>query len=199
MKKLLLNTTAIFAATLSLNASASMKSANNFKFVGDTQYAELCQAAATNDLDLFKKNVKQHGFRLSTSKDKMISLLANGEHFQCAGQNLVAFSTSRGSHDVADYLTGNEATVETASTSKYKFVGDRNFKNFCKSAVTNNVGLFKRAVSSQIGRLGFSKQEVIDKVLDADNVTCAGESLSEFFQSREATNVMSYISEKSAK
>jgi hypothetical protein len=196
MKKLLL--TAVCTATLSFNASASLKSANNFKFVGDTQYAELCQAAATNDLDLFKKNVKQHGFRLSTSKNKMIALLANGDHFQCANQNLVEFSESRGSQDVADYLTGANAIVETASTGKYKFVGDKNFKNFCKSAVTNNVNLFKRAVSSQIGRLGFSKKEIMDKVLDADNVTCAGESLSEFFQSREATNVMSYITEKSA-
>ncbi|MFT6806462.1 MAG: hypothetical protein ACJAWT_001869 [Glaciecola sp.] len=194
MKMLLLTT--ICAATLSLNASASLKSANNFKFVGDTQYAELCQAAATNDLGLFKKNIKQHGFRLSASKDKMIELLANEEHFQCADQGLVAFSESRGSQDIADYLTGADARVETASTSKFKFVGDRNFKNFCKSAVTNNVGLFKRAVSSQIGRLGFSKKEVMDKVLDADNVTCAGESLSEFFQSREATDVMSYITEK---
>jgi hypothetical protein len=194
MKMLLLTT--ICAATLSLNASASLKSANNFKFVGDTQYAELCQAAATNDLGLFKKNVKQHGFRLSANKDKMIELLANAEHFQCADQGLVAFSESRGSQDIADYLTGADARVETASTSKFKFVGDRNFKNFCKSAVTNNVGLFKRAVSSQIGRLGFSKKEVMDKVLDADNVTCAGESLSEFFQSREATDVMSYITEK---
>jgi hypothetical protein len=35
-------------------------------------------------------------------------------------------------------------------------------------------------------------------VLQADNVTCAGESLGEFFQSREASNVMSYIAEKSA-
>ncbi|MFT7201352.1 MAG: hypothetical protein ACI9UD_003027 [Glaciecola sp.] len=196
MKMLLLTT--ICAATLSLNASASLKSANNFKFVGDTQYAELCQAAATNDLGLFKKNVKQHGFRLSASKDKMIELLANAEHFQCADQGLVAFSESRGSQDIADYLTGTDARVETASTSKFKFVGDRNFKNFCKSAVTNNVGLFKRAVSSQIGRLGFSKKEVMDKVLDADNVTCAGEGLSEFFQSREATDVMSYITEKTA-
>jgi hypothetical protein len=162
------------------------------------QYAELCQAAATNDLGLFKKNVKQHGFRLSASKDKMLELLANGDHFQCANQDLVAFSESRGSQDVADYLTGADATVETASTRKFKFVGDRNFKNFCKSAVTNNVGLFKRAVSSQIGRIGFSKKEVIDKVLYADNVTCSGESLSEFFQTREATNVMKYITEKTA-
>jgi hypothetical protein len=196
MKKLLLTT--ICAATLSLNASASLKSANNFKFVGDTQYAGFCEAAATNDLDLFKKNVKQHGFRLSASKDKMIALLASGDHFQCANQNLVEFSESRGSQDVVDYLTGANATVETASTSKYKFVGDKNFRNFCKSAVTNNVDLFKRAVSSQIGRIGFSKKEVMDKVLDADNVTCAGERLSEFFQSREASKVMSYITEKSA-
>ena len=197
MKKLLLTT--ICAATLSLNASASLKSANNFKFVGDTQYAGFCEAAATNDLDLFKKNVKQHGFRLSASKDKMIALLASGDHFQCANQNLVEFSESRGSQDVVEYLTGANATVETASTSKYKFVGDKNFRNFCKSAVTNSVDLFKRAVSSQIGRIGFSKKEVMDKVLDADNVTCAGESLSEFFQSREASNVMGYITEKSAR
>jgi hypothetical protein len=196
MKKLLLTT--ICAATLSLNANASLKSANNFKFVGDTEYAELCQAAATTDLGLFEKNVKQHGFRLSASKSKMLMLLTSADNFECAGQSLVEFSESRGSQDIADYLTGADAKVETVSTSKYKFVGDKNFKNFCKSAVTNNVGLFKRAVNSQMGKLGFSKKEVMDRVLDADNVTCAGESLSEFFQSREATEVMSYIAEKSA-
>jgi hypothetical protein len=198
MKKLQLSAV-ICAATLSLNASASLKSADNFKFVGDTQYAELCQAAATNDLGLFKKNVKQHGFRLSASKSKMLMLLTSADNFQCAGQGLVEFSESRGSQNVTDYLTGADAKVKTASTSKYKFIGDTQFKNFCKSAVTNNVDLFKRAISSQIGRLGFSKKEVMDKVLDADNVTCAGESLGEFFQSREATNVMSYIADKSAK
>jgi hypothetical protein len=196
MKKLLL--TAICAATLSLNASASLKSANNFKFVGDTQYAELCQAAATNDLDLFKRNVKQHGFRLGTSKNKMLSLLAAEDNFECAGQSLVEFSESRGSQEVANYILGSGAKVEAASVNKFKFIGDKNYKNFCKSAVTNNVDLFKRALSRQIGSLGFSKKEVMDKVLDADNVTCSGESLGKFFQSREATNVMNYIAMKAA-
>ncbi|MBU3003158.1 hypothetical protein [Paraglaciecola arctica] len=197
MKKLLL-TTVICAATLSFNASASLKSAKNFKFVGDTQYAELCQAAATNDLSLFKKNVRQHGFRLSASKNKMLMLLTSADNFECSGQSLVEFSKTRGSHDIADYLTGAEPKVATASSSKYKFVGDRDFKNFCKSAVTNNVNLFKRALSSQIGSLGFTKKEVMGNVLEADNVTCAGESLEDFFESREATNVINYISEKSA-
>ena len=194
MKKLLLS--AICTATLSLNASASLTSTNNFKFVGDTQYAELCQAAATNDLALFKRNVKQHGFRLGTSKNKMLSLLAIEDNFQCGGQSLVEFSESRGSQDIADYISGSGAKAETASTNKFKFIGDKNYKNFCKSAVTNNVDLFKRALSRQIGSLGFSKKEVMDKVLDADNVTCAGESLGNFFQSREATNVINYIAEK---
>ena len=197
MKKLLLS--AICTATLSLNASASLKSANKFKFVGDTQYAELCQAAATNDLALFKRNVKQHGFRLGTSKSKMLSLLASADNFQCAGQSLVEFSESRGSQNIADYISGSEAKVVTSSTEKYKFIGDKNFKNFCKSAVTNNVNLFKQALSRQIGNLGFSKKEVMDRVLDADNVTCAGESLVDFFQSREASNVINYIAEKATK
>ena len=197
MKKLLLST--ICTAALSLNANASLNNANNFKFVGDTQYAEFCQAAATNDLGLFKKNVNEHSFNLSVSKNKMLMLLVNAENFQCAGQSLVSFSESRGSQDVADYLNGGNASINTASTSKYKFVGDKSFKNFCKSAVTNNVNLFKRALSSQIGNLGFTKKEVMDKVLDPDNVTCAGESLSEFFQTREATEVMGYIVEKSTK
>jgi hypothetical protein len=191
MKKLLLST-AICAATLSLNVDATLRSANNFKFVGDTEYAELCQAAATNDLGLFEKHVKQHGSRLRATKGKMLTLLTSAENFKCADQNLIAFSEARGSQDIADYLTGSKTTV---SSSKYKFVGDKDFKNFCKSALTNNVGLFKRAVISQVGKLGFTKKEVINKVLDADNVTCAGENLSEFFQSREATKVMSYIAE----
>jgi hypothetical protein len=198
MKKLLLST-AICAATISFNASASLKSANNFKFVGDTQYAGLCQAAATNDLGLFKQNVRRHAFHLTASRNKMLTLLVNGDKFQCAGQDLVAFSESRGSQDVADYLVNANAKIETVSTSKYKFVGDKNYKNFCKSAITNNVDLFKRAVSSQVGKLGLSKKEVMDKVLYADNVTCAGESLGQFFQSRAASNVMDYIAEKSVK
>jgi hypothetical protein len=197
MKKLLLST-AICTATLSFNTSASLNGANNFKFVGDTQYAELCEAAATNDLGLFKRNVKQHGIRLSASKNKMLTLLANADNFECANQGLVEFSKARGSQDIVDYLTSVKAKVATASTNKYKFVGDRDFKNFCKSAVTNNVAMFKRALSSQIGALGFNTKEVMGKVLEADNVTCAGESLGEFFKSREATEVLGYIGEKSA-
>jgi len=198
MKKLLISA-AICSAVLSTTVNASMKSAEKFKFIGDTQYAELCQAAATNDLVLFKNNVKHHGMRLSASHKKMLSLLANDDHFKCAGQGLVSFSKARGSLDITNYLVGTEAKVETVSTSKYKYVGDNTFKNFCKSAVTDNVDLFKRAVSRQIGSLGVSKKEVMNKVLAADNVTCAGEGLTEFFKQRQASSVLGYITESLAK
>lgn len=198
MKKLLISA-AICSAILSTHVSASMKSATKFKFIGDTQYAELCQAAATNDLALFKSNAKHHGARLSASHKKMLSLLASDQHFKCAGQGLVSFSKERGSVDITNYLMGTEPKAETVSTSKYKFVGDNSFKNFCKSAVTDDVNLFKRAVTGQIGSIGVSKKDVMDKVLAADNVTCAGEGLTEFFKQRQASSVLGYIAESLAK
>ena len=191
MKKLLMSVV-VCVATLSFNASASLK------FVGDTKYAGLCEAAATNDLGMFKSNVKQHAFFLRKSKRGMLSLLASENNFQCAGQSIPEFAKSRGAADIANYITGenSDSNAQVASTSKYKFVGDTNYKNFCKAALTNNVALFERAVSSQVGRIGTSKKEVMDKVLEDKNVTCAGQSLVEFFQERGATSVINYISEK---
>ena len=160
MKKLLISVV-VCAATLSFNAIASLK------FVGDTEYAALCEAAATNNLDMFKSNVKQHAFYLRKSKRDMLNLLASGDNFQCAGQSIPSFAQARGAVDVANYITSENADQQVASTSKYKFVGDTNYKNFCKAAVTNNVALFERAVSSQVGRIGSSKKEVMDKVLES--------------------------------
>ncbi|MBL4630707.1 MAG: DUF3718 domain-containing protein [Paraglaciecola sp.] len=197
MKKLLMSVV-VCAAALSFNANASLKNAGNFKFVGDTKYAALCEAAATNDLDLFKRNVKQHAFSLGHSKRGMLILIASEDNFTCSGQSIANFAQSHGAADVASYITGDSSDTDeqVTATSKYKFVGDTNFKNFCKSAVTNNVALFERAVSCQVGRLGSSKKEVMDKVLEGENVTCSGQGLVEFFQERGATNVINYISGK---
>lgn len=196
MKKLLISAV-ICATTLSFTASAALKSANNLKFVGDTEYASLCEAAATDDLNLFVSNVRQHAFALGKSKRNMLKLLKSSDNFQCAGQSLPEFAQARGASEVAGYILGdNSANQELASTSKYKFVGDQNFKNFCKAAVTNDLKLFKSALSSKVGSLGSSRKEVMDKVLESDNVTCAGKSLTEFFQERSASSVINYISEK---
>ena len=55
------------------------------------------------------------------------------------------------------------------------------------------MNLFKRAVSRQVGVLASSKQKVLDIVLDANNVSCAGKGLTEFSETRQATDVVNFI------
>ncbi|MFT2092553.1 hypothetical protein [Paraglaciecola sp. 2405UD69-4] len=195
MKKLLISAV-LCATTLSFTATAALKTSNNLRFVGDTEYASLCEAAATNNIDAFKSDVRQHAFNLGKSQHNMLKLLKSSENFQCDGQSVSEFAQSRGAADVASYISGDYAGQQLASADKYKFVGDSSYKNFCKAAVTNNVQLFKTALSSKVGSLGASRQEVMDTILEADNITCAGQSLTEFFEARGASSVISYIADK---
>jgi hypothetical protein len=195
MKKLLLSV--ICTATLSFNANAGLKGASQFKFVGDTQFAALCEAAATNDLALFKSTVASHAQWSRKNTGQMLDILVQENNFSCADKGLVAFSEDRGSVDITDYIiAGQDLESRVASTSKFSFVGDTQFAGFCRSAVTNSLSLFKRAVNSQIGSLGASRKEVLNKALAANNVTCAGVGLSEFFEQRDASNIMGYVADK---
>ncbi|WP_340678146.1 hypothetical protein [Paraglaciecola sp.] len=85
------------------------------------------------------------------------------------------------------------ANAALESVKNVKYVGDTEFASFCKAAVTNDVSLFKRAVSRQVGVLASSKQKVLELVLDANNVSCAGKGLTEFSENRQATDVVNFI------
>lgn len=85
------------------------------------------------------------------------------------------------------------ANAALEGAKKVKYVGDTNFASFCQAAVTNDVSLFKRSVSRQVGVLAGSKQKVLDLVLDADKVSCAGQGLVEFSENRQATDVVNFI------
>ncbi|WP_289032070.1 hypothetical protein [uncultured Paraglaciecola sp.] len=198
MKKLLLTAVVTFA-TFSFSANAALNTANKFKFTGDTKYASLCEAAATNNLELFKSSVRETAYSLGKSKRSMLNLLASADSFSCAGQSVAAFAQSRGATDVASYVNGDSASEGQLASSKYKFVGSSQFKSFCEAAVTDNAEMFERALSRQVGSIGASKSDVMDKVLDAEGVKCAGKGLVEFFQERGATSVINYISEKVSK
>ncbi|MFT2092790.1 DUF3718 domain-containing protein [Paraglaciecola sp. 2405UD69-4] len=198
MKKLLLSVV-IAATSFSFTANAALNSANKFRFTGDTEYAALCEAAATNDLDLFKSNVREVAFSLGKSKRNMLNLLASAENFSCSGQSISEFAKAHGAADVAGYVNNENTSNSQLASSKYKFVGDSAYKGFCEAAVTDNAELFERAVSRQVGSIGASRSDVMDKVLDAEGVKCAGKGLVEFFQERGANSVINYISEKVAK
>ena len=190
MKKLVVSVV-MSVACLSFNANAALQGAKNYKFVGDTEFAGLCEAVINDDLGQFKKSVAKQAGAMGSSKARTLEVLLNDNNVQCGGQGLVAFSQARSANNVLNYLS--QANVEAEQKAKFKFVGDTAYAKFCKAAVTNNVDLFKRALAAQVGSLASSKQQVLDMVLDAKNVSCAGQGLAEFSESRQASDVVNFI------
>jgi hypothetical protein len=198
MKKLLI-TAAIFVTTLSFSSHGAIDGQKTFKFVGDTQYAGICEAAATDNVPLFKHSVRRELSWMNISKRKVLSKLQDAENFQCAGKGVVDFAKERGAKLLLNYLAaGSESTSRADNTAKFSYVGDLQYADFCKATLSNNVALFKRSVRSQVGLLAASKQEVLDIVLDANNVQCAGLGLVEFSEQRKATAVSEFIFNKQA-
>ncbi|MFT4938914.1 MAG: hypothetical protein ACI88A_001946 [Paraglaciecola sp.] len=195
MKKLII-TAVISVGVLSFNASAAIDSQKSYKFIGDTEYAGICEAAVTDNVSLFKKSVNKQLSWLNSSRAQSHEVLLNQDNFQCDGMGVLEFAETRGSQNLIDYLSPKN--IDAVSTTKFSFIGDTQFAGFCKAAVTNNVKLFKRAVRTQIGSLAPSRKEVLELVLDANNVQCAGMGISEFSEKRNATEIVEFIANKRA-
>jgi hypothetical protein len=194
MKKLLISVV-VSAACLSFNANAALEGSSKFKFVGDVAFAGLCKAVVTDNVNLFKLSVAKQGTWLNASKSKALDILLDADNVQCAGKGLVEFSQARNAQNVLTYIQGEQTVQATAkATPKIKFVGDTHYASFCKAVVTNDLDMFKRAVASRVGDLGNSKQQVLDVVLDKNNVSCAGQGLVEFSQTRQAQDIVSFLS-----
>lgn len=88
------------------------------------------------------------------------------------------------------------ATASNAPAKNVKFVGDTHYATFCKAVINNDVKLFKIALNRFVGELGTSQKRVLSRVLANNSVTCAGQDLVNFAQSRNATAIDSFISTK---
>ncbi|WJG10071.1 hypothetical protein [Aliiglaciecola sp. LCG003] len=88
------------------------------------------------------------------------------------------------------------ASAATVSTENVKYTGDMEFASFCKAVVNNDIQLFKVSLNRFIGELGSSRKRVLDRVLEADTITCSGKNLVEFTQERNATQIDTFISSK---
>lgn len=82
--------------------------------------------------------------------------------------------------------------------SNVKFVGDTEYAGFCKAVMNDNVVLFKRSLKRFVGPLGGTRQDVLERVLQNDNVQCAGQGIADFAQQRDAEQVSQYIKKFSA-
>lgn len=91
-------------------------------------------------------------------------------------------------------------TAQATLTEKpqVKYVGDTEYASFCKAVLEDNVLLFKRSLKRFVGPLGGNKQGVLQRVLENNNVQCAGQGLIEFSENRKATQVAKFISNSAA-
>ncbi|ALS99994.1 hypothetical protein [Lacimicrobium alkaliphilum] len=80
----------------------------------------------------------------------------------------------------------------------YKFSGDLAFAGFCKSVLHNDVSMLRRNVSQQVGRVAATSRGVYRSLLDTDGVTCAGQDLVSFSQSRKAEEVLAYLQRRAS-
>ena len=87
------------------------------------------------------------------------------------------------------------ADAALQQTKEVKFVGDMAYAGFCKAVVNDNVSLFKRSVKRFVGPLGGNQQLVLTKVLENDNVKCAGQGIAKFAKERDAQQISAFIAD----
>lgn len=90
------------------------------------------------------------------------------------------------------------ANAAMEKQGNFKFVGDTQYASFCKAVLNDNVKLFKRSLNRFVGPLGTNRKIVLERVLDDNNVQCAGQGIVEFSQQRNASKVAAYLSKAQA-
>jgi hypothetical protein len=85
---------------------------------------------------------------------------------------------------------------EKAEVQMYKFSGDLAFAGFCKAVLHNDVSMLRRNVSQQVGRVAATSRGVYRSLLDTDGVTCAGQDLITFSETRRADDIVAYLKQR---
>lgn len=103
MKKLLIAT--VLASTVSMTANASMESAANFKFVGDTEFSGFCKAVLDDNVSLFKRSVRGFVGPLGVTRQDVLKRVLKDDSVSCAGKGLIEFTKQRDAKQVAEFLS----------------------------------------------------------------------------------------------
>lgn len=181
----------VLSAVVSVSASA-VESQKRTVFVGDKEFAGFCKAVVENDLALFKRSLAKKVGLVGVTRDAVKAKILADNNVTCAGQDLASFAKRRNATNIIAYIKDEQVNVKTAEV--VKFVGDTEFAGFCRAAVNDDPVLFERSLKSQVGVIGFDKQDVLNIILDEAKVTCAGKGLVEFSQERNAKELVSYLS-----
>ncbi|MFT6897967.1 MAG: hypothetical protein ACJA13_002381 [Paraglaciecola sp.] len=102
------NATNILAFIASVTAPEQIEQAQ-YKFMGDKNFASFCKAALTNNVDLFKRSIRNQVGILARSKSAVMDLVLDSNNVTCAGQGLKEFSGARQATDVVNYISNAKA------------------------------------------------------------------------------------------
>ncbi|GGD76617.1 hypothetical protein [Lacimicrobium alkaliphilum] len=87
-------------------------------------------------------------------------------------------------------------TPDNRDSEKYRFSGDLAFAGFCKSVLHNDVSMFRRNVIRQVGRVAGTSRGVYRSLLETDGVTCAGQDLITFSETRQADSIVAFLRQR---
>ena len=85
------------------------------------------------------------------------------------------------------------ASASIKASENVKFKGDMEYASFCEAVINDDLKLFKVALSTLVGDLGYSEKLVLKRVSTKNGVKCSGQDLIKFSQERNAEKVLSYI------
>ena len=76
---------------------------------------------------------------------------------------------------------------------KVVFVGDTEYRSFCKAVLQDDVALMRRSFNNKVGVVASRKRDVYQMLLSQENLACNGKGIIEFSKERKAEQVLSYL------
>ena len=88
------------------------------------------------------------------------------------------------------------ASAKMGSSENVKYAGDLDFKSFCEAVVKDDLNMLKRNLRDKVGIVSSNHIVVLDKLLGSEGMRCNGLDLVAFSKQRDASKVLSYLSNK---
>jgi hypothetical protein len=88
------------------------------------------------------------------------------------------------------------ASAKMDITENVKYAGDLDYKNFCEAVVKDDLNMLKRNVRNKVGIVSSNHIVVLNKLLGSEGMQCNGLDLVAFSKQRDASKVLSYLSNK---
>ena len=97
---------------------------------------------------------------------------------------------------VSIFFASLNASAKMGSTENVQYAGDLDFKSFCEAVVKDDLNMLKRGLRNMVGVVSSNHIVVLDKLLGSEGMRCNGLDLVAFSKQRDASKVLSYLSNK---